>query len=583
MKNLRIVLFLSIVFFGFLSSCYLPLPEGAVEVPAVQHVPYSGSFSYTVNVEAGPKDVYFVFTNPSTTADSAGGLAVSPERITVDGKALPAPSPQPLFAGNTAPRTAMERIQEFNRNPFSGRGNLSRTSSFIVAPLLDTAGVTSGPMFDLGAGNSTISVGSTCQYVSTPAVAVAGPSTRILNVWVANNCWEATGNVGTGLGEKRHLVTLPMVEALADKFLTPGLNNDIYDWVTAILGPEWGSHSFGGVCIPPNAEITILLSDIEEDNSDDGGIVGYFYAGNNFEYPGQSDSNERIMFVIDAVMYANPNNDGSSSVGGTGWAATDYWSEECFSTLAHEFQHMIEFYQKQILRVLDYNVGTDAWVNEMCSMIVEDLVADKLGVDGPRGVAASDPTAGAVGNRNGRIPLFNYYTYAPLAIASGYSSVVYYSVTYSFGSWLARNYGGAELIRSIVQSAGTDQGAILSAISAVTGGQETFASLMDKWSASVLISDRTTAPAGYRYNSGGWVASSVGGQTYNLGSINLFNYYQGGTADLGPYAVTETGSLPNDVPYFSSNLFYLAGAAQSGSRTWNITLPDGIVMSVVVK
>ncbi len=591
MKTLKSILIPAAVCGLALFSCYSPLPEGAVELPGVQHVPYTGTFSYTVSVDSGSKDVYFVFTNPSTTEDSAGGLQVSSNVIRIDGAAIPAPSPQPLHARNSAPRTAEEWMEERNRTAFAVRGAAPRTSaSSFGAPLLDTVGQTIS-MYDIGAGYADVLKGSTCRFVSDPAVTIADSTTRTLNVWVANNCLlpalGGTGVIGTDAGEKRHLVDQTMVEALASKFLTTGLNNDIYDWVTGVIGTEWGAHEFSGVCIPPNAEITILLADILEDNSDTGGIVGYFWNGNNMTTAVASSSNQRIMFVIDAVMYANANDDGSSSVGGGTWAETDYWAEECFSTLAHEFQHMIEFYQKQVLAIRNLNASTDDWINEMCSLIMEDLLAEKLGIMGPRGVAAADQTAGASGNVQGRIPLYNYYTNGPLAIADNYDQLVYYSITYSFGAWLARAYGGAEIVRSIVTSSGTDAGAILAAITDVTGGSETFAGLMDKWSASVLLSDSTAAPAGYRYNAGQWVSSTAGGTTYNLGSINLFNYYQVDTSSavhgLGPRTFTSTRNLPAGVPYYSSNLFYRAAEALSGSRTWNITLPADVVMSVVLK
>ena len=102
-----------------------------------------------------------------------------------------------------------------------------------------------------------------------------------------------------------------MVNALAAKFLTDG-TNDIFGYDTAILGAEWGNVSMSGLAsrlVPFNGEITILLSDIGQDNSDSGGIVGYFWAGNNFLPAYEAGSNGRIMFVIDAVMYANPNAD----------------------------------------------------------------------------------------------------------------------------------------------------------------------------------------------------------------------------------------------------------------------------------
>ncbi len=224
-----------------------------------------------------------------------------------------------------------------------------------------------------------------------------------------------------------------------------GASNDIYDWVTAMLGPEWGAHQYTDL-IDPNDEITIWLCDIEDDDSFDGGVVGYFWSkDNHVNVPGQQYieySHERVMFTIDAVMYANP------AGGAVGWNATDYWPEEIYSTLAHEFQHMIHFYQRAVLR--DAIVDGDTWINEMASQVVEDLLADKMDVIGPRGVTGADGTAGAQNNTEGRLPLFNYLndislTYWP----QGGGGLENYSITYAFGAWLARNYGGAMLLNRL--------------------------------------------------------------------------------------------------------------------------------------
>jgi hypothetical protein len=395
-------------------------------------------------------------------------------------------------------------------------------------------------------------------------VTVADGTSRTLNIWVADDCW-------TG-GSKSFLVDGTMVGALADSFLKTGAANDIYDWVAAVVGVEWGDHGYSNL-IAPNQEITILLSDIEADNSDTGGIVGYFWAGNNFTTADVPASNERIMFVIDAVMYAAL----VSARGETVWSTTNYWPKIVVSTLAHEFQHMIQFYQKAIVQ--GAGATADAWINEMCSMIMEDLVADKLGVEGPRGVSPTDGSAGSPGNNEGRIPLFNQYSSAyPLAVTTGYDLVEYYSTSYAFGSWLARNYGGADLLRRIVQSPETNSTAVINAVEADSGLQdESMAKLLEKWPASVLLSDTTTAPARYRYNTGGWTMSSAGGLSYNLGSINIFNY----TPAL--YVFTQAGTVPGTVFNRSSNIYYQAALDLGAERSWEITVPQGILMTVVIK
>jgi hypothetical protein len=560
-----------------------PLPAGMAGGAVVQHVPYTGSFTYTVDPGAAPRDVYFVFTNPDVTSDIAQNPTVNGACVSVDGVLIPSPAPQPLPAANSAPATPADMMAESNRDPFGPLG--VPRSAFLAAnavpapaaPSQDTVGA-GGPMNDINAAGSSVSVPSTCRYVSPAPVSIADGGTRTLTIWVANDCWSATGTVGTGIGEKRHLVTQAMVDALAAQFLSPGLSNDIYDWDTSVLGAEWGPHSYTNL-IQPNGEITILLSDIQADNSDSGGIVGYFWAVNNFKTTSYPSSNQRIMFVVDSVMYANPNADGSSGVGGTGWAAANYWSKVVFSTLAHELQHMIQFHQKQI--VAGAAGSSDTWINEMCSMIMEDLVADKLGVEGPRGVSSlttPDGSAGAAGNTLGRMPGFNQYSSYALAVTYPATfGLTQYAVSYAFGAWLARNYGGAGLLRRIVQSPQTDSAAVTSAAAAASGKKETMERLLEKWAASVLLSDTTTAPAGYRYNTGGWTTSSDGGNTYNLGSIDVSRYSPGLTV------FSSAGSVPGTPVQHASNVYFKATSALAAPRTWSLTLPAGIRMSVVLK
>jgi hypothetical protein len=281
------------------------------------------------------------------------------------------------------------------------------------------------------------------------------------------------------------------------------------------------------------------------------------------------------MFYIDATLFCSYITGESTST----WQPTNYWPEFVYSTLAHEFQHMIQFYQKQILQ----NVGgTDTWINEMCSMIMEDLVADKLQVNGPRGVsdvAYADGSPGPSGNTDGRIPSFNQYSYYPLA-QPGAFDLADYSTSYAFGAWLARNYGGADLLKRIVQCPETDDTAVINAVAAASGRKdETMQRLLEKWASAVLLSDTTAGvPAGYVYNTGGWMTSTSGGITYNLGSIDIFNY----SPTLKVF--TNTGSLAPGVTFtHSSNVYYEAAQALKAPQTWSLTVPPGIVMSVVLK
>jgi hypothetical protein len=247
-------------------------------------------------------------------------------------------------------------------------------------------------------------------------------------------------------------------------------------------------------------------------------IIGYFWAKDNYTTSALPGSNQRIMFYIDSYLYWKVLS--SPPYSESGWAAANYWPKIVFSTLAHEFQHMIQFYQKQIVQ--GAATGTDTWINEMCSMLMEDLVADKLGVEGPRGVMTAD--AGSPGNTLGRIPFFNASSSAPLAVTGSNFGLTDYALAYTFGAWLIRNYGGPDLLTRIVQCPQVDYSAVVNAGSAYSGRTESMEGLLQKWSASVLLSDTTSAPFGYRYNTGGWTPFTKGSQSFNLGSINVFYY-----------------------------------------------------------
>ena len=74
------------------------------------------------------------------------------------------------------------------------------------------------------------------EFVRVPATArkVIRAGATTLAVWVADREWEATcAAVGQCL-------TQEMVNAISTRFLRPGANNDIYDWVTTIFGAPWG-------------------------------------------------------------------------------------------------------------------------------------------------------------------------------------------------------------------------------------------------------------------------------------------------------------------------------------------------------
>ena len=437
----------------------------------------------------------------------------------------------------------------------------------------------------LARAQSPVAVGDQFVFIETRAneVFVPVPATvrkvirtgsTTLAVWVADREWWATC---VSFGQ---CLSGEMVDAIAAKFLRAGANNDIYDWVTAIFGAPWGPHRDSDL-IPPEAvgQVHILLLDIGGDG-DGGGAptaVGYFTPAHNLlhdpAFPITRTSAERLIFFIDSALLSTPE--------GPTWELTDPAPSEIVDTLAHEFQHMIHFYQKLIAHGLPPS-ASETWLNEMASEVTPDLIADKLGIPGPRAVAHNDPTAGAASNIRGRLPLYNYWN--DIQVTRWDGDLRNYSINYALGTYLARTYGVA-LFREIVQNDSPGVAAIEAAL-ATLGYQVSFADVLTDWAVANLLSDDTSTPHPYRYNAGTWFSSAVGGQTFRMGSINLFNYR---------YAGEETDGVPHDGPYFyhlaefnaeqqapHSNR-YVAVGRTSGTVQLRINAPAGNRVTVVVK
>ena len=396
----------------------------------------------------------------------------------------------------------------------------------------------------------------------------AGATT--LAVWVADREWAATCVV---VGQ---CLTQEMVDELASRFLRPGANNDIYDWVTAIFGAPWGPHGYSNLIPPDGAgQIHILLLDIESDGIESGIFtLGYYHPIHNLlhdpAYPRTLASAQRLILFINSALL-------SISEGPT-WEVTDRAPSTILGALAHEFQHMIHFYQKRIESDLRTPPTSEAWLNEMASETTEDLIADKLRIPGPRGVASNDPTAGAARNTRGRLPRYNLFNDFQVTRWDG--KQYNYSINYALGAYLARSYGAA-LFREIVQNDRVGVAAIEEALASL-GHSVSFADVLTNWAIANLLSDDTSAPHPYRYNSETWFTSAVDGQSFRLGSINLFNYLDPESLQDGPYL--------HSLPMFNAALpqqphsnRYVDVGRTSGTVRLRINAPAGNRITVVVK
>ena len=517
---------------------------------------------YTLDLGNAEADVYVIAT--------AGNYHVAPQvewlnlrEATAKGlaaAALEQPEPRPA-AGELHPRLAwIKRFNNFDDGPpvWDGSVDPGRSQSVLARPA-----VTTGDryrFFDLVDE----------AYVSATVRRVVTDGTTSVAFWVADQEWEETCR------SRGDCVTQEMVNAFADRFFRPGASNDIFDWVTTVFGAPWGAHD-NPMLIPPLAarEIHIFLFDIENDGYPTGSrIFGYYSRVHNHlrqpDHPDYQYSSERLAFFVDSPILA--------FASGETWEVTDGGPSTSIGTLAHEFQHMIHFYQKPALR----DAVNESWLNEMASEVAEDLIADKIMINGPRGVAHDDPTAGEPGNLRGRLPDYNLYNDVQVTSWPRRYPFPNYSINYAFGAYLARNYGGAALFSDIVQSPRAGVGAVQTAVRN-QGHDESFVQLLTNWAAANLLSDNTEAPAPYQYNTGTWRTSSIGGEDYRLGSINLYNYV------FAPGRVARPGPYLHPLPTFNdrqqpphSNMYTTLGRNR-GTVRLRVSAESENTITVVVK
>ncbi len=287
------------------------------------------------------------------------------------------------------------------------------------------------------------------------------------------------------------------------------------------------------------------------------------------------------MFYLDSETFAKEDGDT--------WETTDHWPSEIFSTLGHEFQHVIDFHQIFVLN----GVNTQTWLNETKSLVAEDLIEQKRRQRGPRGIAPPDPydedtwgEAGASGISGGRLPLYNLKNDISLTNWGSTDDVLEsYAIAYAFGAYLGRNFGGAELFAQLGTSGFSfPSSAIADAIQRAGGpGGMTLEQLLWRWGAAVLLSDDPAQSTPFRVNAGGWMDSTTNGHTYRLGSFNhyYYDYFETTRSPDPPYV--HTGDIAVDEMAPGSKMLYRVGTGLTGTVELAIDFSEGMDFAVVVK
>ncbi|MBB5218752.1 hypothetical protein HNP77_001121 [Treponema rectale] len=284
--------------------------------------------------------------------------------------------------------------------------------------------------------------------------------------------WVVSGYTTTNSASGKYVNTA-VAEYIAEKFAS------LYNHERAVFGEEGEllihETSSGSGYIsetemkdgdsPTGSLVNIVIYDIGNDYKDDNtsGVVGYFYSKDYWVPASNSTtmaqySNEGKYFYLDSSFCNYVSSSSSVDLNSVKYAGVkdsegnSIASDTALTTLFHEFQHMINYNQK------DYG-SVETWYNEMLSMLAEDMFATGLGV------SEDDAPWGA------RFPAFNsyYFTSGIDEYRTDDLTVYSYSTAYAFGAWLAREFGGPELVSLISQNEYTGMDSIRNAIYELTG------------------------------------------------------------------------------------------------------------------
>ena len=373
--------------------------------------------------------------------------------------------------------------------------------------LLRSTGPVTPPSYTVGSSTKTFwALGKNDQF--KPFTATLRAQKTHSNVWVADAYYGTVANQ----------ITSTQAEELAAKF------DLIYEKETPVFGFEYGGGvpdtdpSYGGADGDP--KIQILVYDIDEDYSSNqkSGTFGYFYSGDEYPKSSISHSNVAEIFYVDANF-------------------TNLAPNMIYSTLAHEFQHMINFNQKTIKS--GYTKTAGVWYNEMLSMIAEDLIDPLIGI----------PVTDTGHPVMSRIPEFlQYYDFDAPTNWDNRSNVLlhYYANAYALGAYLVRNFGGVELVQKIMSDTLVDtdslDAALASSANPLRSEVSSFTAALKRYGEALLFNQQAgSLPAGVlSFNK--TVTTTCDNTNYTFSGFDVWSIESGKTASgeiiRGPYVYT---------------------------------------------
>jgi hypothetical protein len=421
--------------------------------------------TYTIQAAQGEK-LYLMKINQGHDT-VPGEYTGSARSVAGFSRAVDAPRENNLshFSGGVPRVTHHQKAMEFNAlPPLPAVPDTARSASRSLAPSFSLS-TNWGSTHDFWVDDEQVSGG----WKEIPATLRAEGT--YCKIWVADENYDNGSVANNDLK-----ITDARIGELQAKF------HAIYPLVTGFFGHEYGGAGPNGGKggdpsgtngIDGDEKIHILVYDIGFNGAQDSGTAGFFWGKDEWTQAqlGSANlkSNEAEIFYIDAHF-------------------TDKAPDLIYSTLIHEFQHMIHFNQK----TLRLGRESQTWYNEMLSLLAEDLFCKDIGIQ----------TTDNAHPIKARIPFFKTFYWARGVTEGDWLSdryaIISYANTYAFGAYLVRNYGGAALLRAMATNNSVDITSVDSALKQLSGNRVSFSGALEQFPL-VLLND-TAAPGNYTSN-----------------------------------------------------------------------------------
>jgi hypothetical protein len=354
----------------------------------------------------------------------------------------------------------------------------------------------------------------------------------------------ATGTYGNIWAAENNMISTTMAQAYADKF------DILYPAMTNVFGYEYGGGPGGDGGRDGDTKVQILFCNPQ--SADGTALAGWFSSADFYDQA-----------TLDATYGANRYRTNEAEIFYMRITAP---LDDVFDTLAHEFQHMINFNQKFLIQGGGAaGSASPAWYNEMLSLVAEDLMASTLGFDADSNAVVFNFFMEA---------LFDGMSSASNSLTNWGNNFRAYGNKYAFGAYLLRNYGGAPLIKAMLANNTTGIPSIEAALQQVAG--VTFAQAFSRYGEALIYGFRNIPDGANTYEKA--FPSIVNGTTYNILAFNPWAY----NAERYFYADTNSTLLAYSVQIETPTA--LRGNEILGSVDITIQRPaNGVKLYLLVK